>query len=162
VASSITIVTAGEIEARQLRTLPDVLRDLPGLNVVRSGGPGGQTSVFMRWYQLDHTKVFVDGIDVNDPSSPNASFDFRLFLAQDIAKVEGAARPAKPGFNGSDAIGGVINILTKGGSGPATLVARVEGGSLRHFQSIGGPCRFRPMVFITRRISNTFIPGRLR
>jgi vitamin B12 transporter len=140
VASSITIITAGEIEARQLRTLPDVLKDLPGLNVVRSGGPGGQTSVFMRGTNSDHTKVFVDGIDVNDPSSPNASFDFGLFLAQDIAKVE-VLRGPQSGLYGSDAIGGVINIITKSGSGPASFVARVEGGSFDTFNqsaALGG------------------------
>jgi vitamin B12 transporter len=140
VASSITIVTADEIEARQLRTLPDVLKDLPGLNVVRSGGPGGQTSVFMRGTNSDHTKVFLDGIDVNDPSSPNASFDFGLFLAQDIAKVE-VLRGPQSGLYGSDAVGGVINIITKSGSGPASLVARAEGGSFGTFNqsaALGG------------------------
>jgi vitamin B12 transporter len=140
VASSITIITAGEIEARQLQTLPDVLKDVPGLNVVRSGGPGGQTSVFMRGTNSDHTKVFVDGIDVNDPSSPTASFDFGLFLAQDIAKVE-VLRGPQSGLYGSDAIGGVINIITKSGSGPASVVARVEGGSFDTFNqsaALGG------------------------
>ena len=140
VASSVTIITAGEIEARQLQTLPDVLKDVPGLNVVRSGGPGGQTSVFMRGTNSDHTKVFVDGIDVNDPSSPSASFDFGLFLAQDIAKVE-VLRGPQSGLYGSDAIGGVINIITKSGAGPASVVARVEGGSFDTFNqsaSLGG------------------------
>jgi vitamin B12 transporter len=140
VASSVTIITAGEIEARQLQTLPDVLKDVPGLNVVRSGGPGGQTSVFMRGTNSDHTKVFVDGIDVNDPSSPSASFDFGLFLAQDIAKVE-VLRGPQSGLYGSDAIGGVINIITKEGSGPASVVARVEGGSFDTFNqsaALGG------------------------
>jgi vitamin B12 transporter len=137
VASSISIVTAAEIEARQLRTLPDVLKDLPGLNIVRSGGPGAQTSVFMRGTNSDHTKVFVDGIDVNDPSSPNASFDFGLFLAQDIAKVE-VLRGPQSGLYGSDAIGGVINIITKSGSGPASFVGRAEGGSFDTFNQSAG------------------------
>jgi vitamin B12 transporter len=140
VASSVTLITAGEIEARQLQTLPDVLKDVPGLNVVRSGGPGGQTSVFMRGTNSDHTKVFVDGIDVNDPSSPTASFDFGLFLAQDIAKVE-VLRGPQSGLYGSDAIGGVINIITKSGAGPASVVARVEGGSFDTFNqsaALGG------------------------
>ena len=48
VASSITVVTAEDIAAKQLPSLPDVLKDVPGLNVVQSGGAGGQTSVFMR------------------------------------------------------------------------------------------------------------------
>ncbi len=137
VASSISIITGEEIEARQLQTLPDVLKDLPGLNVVRSGAPGGQTSVFMRGTNSDHTKVFVDGIDVNDPSSPNASFDFGQFLTQDIAKVE-VLRGPQSGLYGSDAIGGVINIITKSGSGPASFVARVEGGSFATFNQSAG------------------------
>jgi vitamin B12 transporter len=137
VASSISIITGDEIEARQLQTLPDVLKDVPGLNVVRSGGPGGQTSVFMRGTNSDHTKVFVDGIDVNDPSSPNASFDFGQFLTQDIAKVE-VLRGPQSGLYGSDAIGGVINIITKSGSGPASVVARAEAGTFDTFnQSVG-------------------------
>jgi vitamin B12 transporter len=55
--------------------LPDLLKEVPGLNVVQSGGPGGQTSVFMRGTNANHTKVLIDGIDVSDPSSPNAAFD---------------------------------------------------------------------------------------
>ena len=137
VASSISIITGDEIEARQLQTLPDVLKDVPGLNVVRSGGPGGQTSVFMRGTNSDHTKVFVDGIDVNDPSSPNASFDFGQFLTQDIAKVE-VLRGPQSGLYGSDAIGGVINIITKSGSGPASVVARAEAGSFDTFNQSAG------------------------
>lgn len=137
VASSITVITAAQIEARQLQTLPDVLRDVPGLNIVQTGGPGGQTSVFMRGTNSNHTKVFVDGIDVSDPSSPTALFDFGQFLAQDIAKVE-VLRGPQSGLYGSDAIGGVINIITKSGSGPATLVARVEGGSFDTFNQSAG------------------------
>jgi vitamin B12 transporter len=137
VASSITLITAAEIEARQLQTLPDVLKDVPGLNIVQTGGPGGQTSVFMRGTNSNHTKVFIDGIDVSDPSSPVASFDFGQFLAQDIAKVE-ILRGPQSGLYGSDAIGGVINIITKSGSGPATLVARVEGGSFDTFNQSAG------------------------
>jgi vitamin B12 transporter len=94
----------------------------------------------MRGTNSDHTKVFVDGIDVNDPSSPSASFDFGLFLAQDIAKVE-VLRGPQSGLYGSDAIGGVINIITKSGSGPASGVARVEGGSYGTFNqsaALGG------------------------
>src|SRR5438552_4675701 len=71
IASSVTVITGEDIELKQQRTLPDVLRNVPGLNVVQTGGPGGQASVFMRGTNLNHTKVFVDGIDVSDPSSPN-------------------------------------------------------------------------------------------
>src|SRR4051812_21608090 len=84
IASSVTVITGEDIELKQQRALPDVLRNVPGLNLVQTGGPGGQSSVFMRGTNLNHTKVFVDGIDLSDPSSPNASFDFAQFLTQDI------------------------------------------------------------------------------
>src|SRR5438132_5729912 len=83
-ASSVTVVTADEIAAQQQRTFADVLRNIPGLNVVQQGGPGSVTSVFMRGTSSNHTKVLVDGIDVGDPSNANAAFDFgQLLTAED-------------------------------------------------------------------------------
>ena len=132
VASSVTVVTADEIEARQIRTLPDLLKEVPGLNIVQSGGPGGQTSLFMRGTNSNHTKVFIDSIDVSDPSNSNASFDFGQLLTQDIERVE-VLRGPQSGLYGSDAVGGVINIITKSGSGPAKLNFGIEGGSFDTF-----------------------------
>jgi vitamin B12 transporter len=132
VASSITVVSADDIAARQIQTLPDLLKQVPGLNVVQTGGPGGQTSVFMRGTNSNHTKVLVDGIDVSDPSNSGGAFDFGQFLTQDIEKVE-ILRGPQSGLYGSDAIGGVINVLTKSGSGPAQFNAAVEAGSFDTF-----------------------------
>jgi vitamin B12 transporter len=136
IASSVTVVTAAEIAARQIRTLPDLLKEVPGLNVVQSGGPGGQTSVFMRGTNSNHTKVLIDGIDVGDPSSSNASFDFGQLLTQDIQKVE-ILRGPQSSLYGSDAIGGVINVITKSGSGPPQVSASLEGGSFDSFNQMG-------------------------
>jgi vitamin B12 transporter len=136
VASSITVITGEQIEARQQRTLPDVLRNVPGLNLVQTGGPGGQTTIFMRGANSNHTKVLVDGIDVSDPSSAIAAFDFSQFLTQDIERVE-VLRGPQSGLYGSDAIGGVINIITRGGSGPAQLTGTLEGGSFDTFNQTG-------------------------
>ena len=88
IASSVTIVTAADIEARQERTFADVLKDIPGVNVVQTGGPGGVTSVFMRGTNSNHTKVLIDGIDVSDPSNATGAFDFGQLLTQDIERVE--------------------------------------------------------------------------
>jgi vitamin B12 transporter len=136
VASSITVITADEIAAKQSQTLPDVLKDVPGLNLVQSGGPGGQATVFMRGTNSNHTKVLVDGIDVGDPSNAGGAFDFGQFLTQDIQKVE-VLRGPQSGLYGSDAIGGVINIITRSGSGPAQFSASAQGGSFNTFNQAG-------------------------
>jgi vitamin B12 transporter len=137
IASSVTAVTAEEIAARQIRTLPDLLKEVPGLNVVQSGGPGGLTSVFMRGTNPNHTKVLIDGIDVGDPSSSNSAFDFGQLLTQDIQKV-GVLRGPQSGLYGSDAVGGVINVITKSGSGPAHFNAGIEAGSFDTFNQTAG------------------------
>jgi vitamin B12 transporter len=132
VASSVSVVTADEIAARQERTFAEVLKNIPGLNVVQQGGPGAETSVFMRGTNSNHTKVLVDGIDVSDPSNANAAFDFGQLLTQDIERVE-VLRGPQSGLYGSDAIGGVINVITRAGAGPMKLSASVEAGTFDSF-----------------------------
>ena len=127
-ASSVTVVTAADIARDQRRTVPDILNQIPGLNVVQSGGPGSQTSVFMRGANSNHTKVLIDGIDAGDPSNPNGAIDFAHLLAGDIERIE-VLRGPQSGLYGSDAIGGVISITTKRGQGPAKVTATLEGGS---------------------------------
>lgn len=135
--SSVTVISSQEIQAKQQRTLPEVLFDVPGLNIVQTGSPGGTTSVFIRGTNANHTKVLIDGIDVSDPSSPDNSFDFSQFLASDIERVE-VLRGAQSGLYGSDAIGGVINITTKTGSGPPHVQGMMEGGSYNTFNQGAG------------------------
>ncbi len=132
VASSITVIDAADIESRQQRSLPDVLRDVPGLNLVQAGGEGGQASIFMRGSNSNHTKVLVDGIEDSDPSKPNGAYDFGKFNSADIARVE-VLRGPQSGLYGSDAIGGVINVITKSGNGPLAVSATAEGGSFDTF-----------------------------
>ena len=126
VGSSITVITEEDIQRKQERTLPDALRDVPGLNVVQTGGPGGQTSVFIRGANSNQTKVFIDGIDATDPAS--GLFNFEHVLTWDIDRVE-IVRGPQSGLYGADAIGGVINIITKEGSGPAQFAGSLEGGT---------------------------------
>ena len=137
VASSVTAITAQDIATQQYRTLPDTLNTVPGLNVVQSGGPGGQTSVFIRGTNSNHTKVLIDGIDVGDPTTPNGALDLAHLLTSDMAQVE-VLRGPQSGLYGSDAIGGVISIITQKGEGPARWTASNEAGSFGTFnQSVG-------------------------
>ena len=137
VANSITVITAADIAREQRRTLPDALATVPGLNIVQTGGPGGQTSVFMRGTNSNHVKVLIDGIDVSDPSTPNQAFDFAHMLTGDIARIE-VLRGPQSGLYGADAIGGVISITTKKGEGPPKAYAQVEGGSFGAFNQSTG------------------------
>ena len=125
--SSVSVISADDIERRQFQTLTDALQDVPGLHIVQSGGKGTQTSVFMRGSNSDHTLVLIDGIEMNDPSSPNGAFDFANFLLEDIASIE-VVRGSQSVLYGADAIGGVIHIRTQQGSGKFKIRGKVEVG----------------------------------
>src|SRR6185295_10583070 len=136
VASSVTVITAATIESRQQRSLSDVLREVPGVNIVQTGGAGGQTSLLLRGTNANHTKVLLDGIDIADPSTPGGAADISKLLAGDIAKVE-VLRGPQGALYGSDAIGGVVNIITKAGEGDLKITADAEGGSFSTFNQRG-------------------------
>ena len=131
VGSSITLITADQIEAHQWRTLPDALTTAPGLNIVQTGGPGGLTSVFIRGANSNHTEVIIDGIEVNDPSQ-NAAYDFGQGLAFGLDRIE-VLRGPQSSLYGAEALGGVINIVTPAGEGRPRLTATLEGGSFDTF-----------------------------
>lgn len=132
-AASVTVVTSGEIDAQQRRTAVDVLKSVPGINVVQTNGPGGTTSLFTRGTNSNHTKVLIDGVDVSDSSSASRTFDFGQLLAMDIDRVE-VLRGPQSGLYGADALGGVIVVYTKKGEkGPPVIEGLVEGGSFGTF-----------------------------
>lgn len=108
---SITVVDKAELDRRQTQVLSDVLQTLPGISVARNGGPGGVTSVFIRGGDSSQTLVLVDGVRINDPSSPSGAFDFSSILTGNIGSVE-VLRGPNSVIWGSQAIGGVINITT--------------------------------------------------
>jgi vitamin B12 transporter len=137
VGSAITVITAEEIASRKLDTVADVLRVVPGLDVTRAGGVGQQTSVFLRGANSNHTLALIDGVEMNDPSNPTGAFDFSDLQADNIERIE-ILRGAQSAIYGSDAIGGVINIITKKGRGKPTLQVRGEGGSYDTFKVGGG------------------------
>jgi vitamin B12 transporter len=137
VASSVTVITAKDLDRDQRRTAPDALSTVPGLNVVQSGGPGGLTSVFTRGTNANHTKVLIDGIDVSDPSNPARVFDLGQLLTYDIQQIE-VLRGPQSGLYGADALGGVISIITKKGEGPPRATGMIEGGSFGTFNQTAG------------------------
>lgn len=136
VGSAITVITADEIERKQVRFVSDVLRDVPGLAVNRTGAVGGLTQLRIRGAEGNHTLVIIDGVEVNDPAS-GSEFDFSSLLADDIERIE-VLRGPQSAIWGSDAIGGVVNIVTKRGRKGFGGHASAEGGSFGTYRLNAG------------------------
>jgi len=128
VNASVTVVRREEIERRQWRTLNDVLGQSPGISTTNSGGPGKTTQLFMRGLNANHSVVLIDGVRVNDPSSVNGAVNLAHLRLESVDRVEIVRGPMSTLY-GSDALGGVINIITRKGSGRPTATLTVEGGS---------------------------------
>ncbi|HEY5541984.1 MAG TPA: TonB-dependent receptor plug domain-containing protein, partial [Candidatus Binatia bacterium] len=138
VTTSATVITAEEIAAQQAETVLQVLRDVPGVDVVESGSRGSGTTVFIRGSEADQVLVMIDGVEVN--STTLGSFNFAHLTTENIERIE-IIRGAGGALYGSQAIGGVINIITKKGRGPLELGLSAEGGNgstHRQFVTLAG------------------------
>lgn len=125
-ARSYTVVTGEEIEQRGIKFVGDALRQIPGLHVTRSGGPGGTTEVRLRGAESNHVLVLIDGIETADSSS---GFEFADMTAENIERIE-VLRGPQSALYGANATAGVINIITKRGIRNGSRVsATVEGGT---------------------------------
>lgn len=127
VGSAVTIITGAELEAKQVRVVSDALRLVPGVAVSRTGTIGNQTQVRIRGSEGNQTLVMIDGVVVNNPAS-GSEFDFGHLLTQDVERIE-VLRGPQSALYGSDAVGGVINIITRKGDGTPKITTSIEGGS---------------------------------
>jgi outer membrane cobalamin receptor len=128
VSSAVTVITGAELEARQITTVADALRQVPGLTVARSGGPGALTAVFPRGGESDYTLVFLDDIQLN---AFGGGFDFAHLSIASVERIE-IVRGPQSALYGSNAIGAVVRIVTRSGGdapGPAHGTVSLEGGS---------------------------------
>ena len=128
VAASVTVLSAQQIQQDQETSVSDILARTPGVNVVRNGGPGETTSVFIRGAESDQTVALVDGVKVNDPTDPGTGYDFSNLISGDIARIE-VLRGPQSTLYGSEAIGGVVNIITADATRPLEGNVRAEAGS---------------------------------
>ncbi len=126
--TSVSVVTGEELRARQIRDAADALRSLPGVSVSRGPGFAGLTEVRIRGAEGNHTKVLIDGVEANDPTT--GAFDFSNLSAEDIESIE-VVRGPQSGIYGANASGGVVNVVTRGGRGPLTVSLMGEAGSYR-------------------------------
>jgi vitamin B12 transporter len=126
VTSAVEVITGQELEQKKIKTVFDALRLAQGVTAFSSGGPGSLANIRIRGAQSKHTLVVIDGTIVNSPT--DGAFNFANLTAENIENIE-ILRGAQSMLWGSDAIGGVINITTKRGTGKPTASAFVEYGS---------------------------------
>lgn len=125
IGSSVSVITRKDIENSKAPLLLDVLRQVPGLEVTRTQGIGGTTSLFIRGASAAQTLVFVDGVQMNSPTS--GVFNFANLTTDNIERVE-ILRGPQSTLYGSEAIGGVVNIITKKGAGDNKVILGTEYG----------------------------------
>jgi vitamin B12 transporter len=126
---SVSVITAEDLKDQQVVVLSDALGQTPGLTVNRNGEIGQPTTISLRGAESGQTLVLIDGVRMNDPSSTDEEAVLGDVLVNNTERVE-ILRGPQSTLYGSDAIGGVVNIITKrGGDTPFALDASVEGGS---------------------------------
>ena len=129
-SSSVTVITRDDLDRRQVESVSDALRAVPGLSVAANGGRGAVTSVFPRGGESDYSLVFVDGVEGN---AFGGGFDFAHLPVANIERIE-IVRGPQSALYGSNAIGSVVRVITRQGGAP-TGSASLEGGSFDTFRA---------------------------
>lgn len=111
VASAVTVLEGADLRARGMSLVQEALREVPGVAVVQNGSYGAVTSVFMRGAESDHVLVLVDGVQMNQPGG---AFDFSTLTLDNVERIEVVRGPASALY-GSDAVAGVIQVVTRTG-----------------------------------------------
>jgi len=124
VARCVTVLKGAALRSEGLTLLADALRAVSGFTVVRGGSWGAVTSVFLRGGESDHVLVLVDGVQVNQPGG---SFDFSALTLENVERIEILRGPASSLY-GSDAMAGVVHVITRTGRGAPRLEAVLRGG----------------------------------
>ena len=135
--SSATVITTDQIHYRAPVLVSDLLRDVPGFAVSRNGVLGSATQVRVRGAEGNQLLVLIDGVEANDPSQGD-EFNWGTLSADAVERIE-VLRGPQSSLVGSDAVSGVINIITRGATDPMSADAWVEGGSFDTYRAgVGG------------------------
>ncbi|MBI2522555.1 MAG: TonB-dependent receptor [Bdellovibrio sp.] len=125
-------ITSEEIKSKGYNFLHQLLSEEAGIHVVRSGPLGGQTSLFLHGLKSEHILVLIDGVPMNDPSSPGRSYDFSHLSLLNVDRIEIVKGPDSIHY-GSDALGGVIKVWTKSKIKEWQSSVRGDGGSFKTY-----------------------------
>ncbi len=133
IGTTITVVEDPQIQEQKIQRVADVLRQVPGVQVTQSGSPGSVTDVSIRGATPSQTLVLVDGVEVN--AGATGSFDLANLTTDNLDRVE-VLRGAGGSLYGSQAIGGVVNVLSQEGEGPPTASLLSAGGNRASSQQV--------------------------
>jgi vitamin B12 transporter len=136
VSKALTVVDSREIDQRNESAIGEALRNVPGLRVQQLGGPGSFTSIRTRGLRNEDTAILIDGIRFRDAAATqgDASGFLEDLFVTNISKVE-VLRGSGSSLYGSNAIGGVVNLITDEGGGPIHGSVLGEGGGLGFFRT---------------------------
>lgn len=129
--SDVIVISDKEIKEMNVEFVPDVLKRVSEINLVQYGGAGKFASVILRGGDAEHTMVMIDGVRVK--STTTGSFDFSGIGVDDIERIEIVKGPQSTIY-GSEAMAGVINIITKKGKGKPKIETTIEAGSYGTFK----------------------------
>jgi vitamin B12 transporter len=126
-ANAITVIDSEQLKNRAATSVSDLLRDVPGLAVSRSGVQGSSTQIRVRGAEANHLLVLIDGVEANDPSQSD-ELNWGTLTASDIERIE-VIRGPQSAMRGSDAMAGVVNIITRRANEPLSVKVFMEVGS---------------------------------
>src|SRR5438874_12705713 len=122
---AVTVISGAQLRERDIRTVADALRTVPGADVVATNAYGSQTSLFLRGGESDYVKVLIDGVPRH---APGGAYDFANLTTDNVERIEVVRGPASVLY-GSDAVTGVVQIVTRRGTGRDRAEASVRGGT---------------------------------
>jgi vitamin B12 transporter len=133
-ANSISVIDSEQISNSNSNNVFDVLRNETGISFTRQGGNGTLSNLYIRGANSSHTLVLIDGVEVNLTNDPGGVFDFSALPIDNIDRIE-ILRGPQSTLYGSDALAGVINIISKKGSGAPKFSLLTEGGSYNSYKA---------------------------
>lgn len=128
VTDSVTVITKEALEESRVTTLDEALNKLGGIATTQNGGVGKSASMFIRGMSSKRLVVLIDGVRYNNPTSIGAAAEFSQIMLYNVEQIE-IIKGAQSGVWGSDASGGVINIITSKPKEGLHAVANIEYGS---------------------------------
>jgi vitamin B12 transporter len=133
--ASVTVVSEEEMRVQEYRAVEQVLRTVPGVQVGTSGSPGKLSQIRIRGADPTQVQVLIDGVRVKSLTS--GDFDFADLTLDNVERIE-VLRGPQSTLYGADAIGGVVNVITKRGQGPPSGFVDFEAGNYSTFRERAG------------------------